>query len=58
SSQPSLGLGLCLLCEYKASQAILALHSLLFISAMDGGAGFCVLSTGKGYRGNGEVGNG
>ncbi|GJX20024.1 hypothetical protein Tco_0222701 [Tanacetum coccineum] len=24
---------------------------------MDGGAGFCVLSTGKGYRGNGEVGN-
>ncbi|GKC13164.1 hypothetical protein Tco_1009946 [Tanacetum coccineum] len=27
-------------------------------SAIDGGAGFCVLSTGKVYRGNGEVGNG
>ncbi|GKF49709.1 hypothetical protein Tco_0142960 [Tanacetum coccineum] len=57
-SQPSIGLGLSLLCVYNTSQAILTLYLLLFISTIEGGAGFCEMSIGKGYRGNGEVGIG
>ncbi|GKA54137.1 hypothetical protein Tco_0753086 [Tanacetum coccineum] len=57
-SQPSIGLGLSLLCVYNTSQAILTLYLLLFISTIEGGAGFCEMSIGKGYRGDGEVGIG